>query len=214
LLTGAPDACVVQMDPTARLLVLTGFAQTLRVQLQRQHFNLHPITDSATVIDWLVQQLHDYTPTNTPAVIASAAAEQFRTDLATVGTDLSSIPLDEVLSYRQDHGRQYRAYAKALRDFLTSQAHASAPEQRRALDDRKQEILDQAADLRRLSRTAFGMRATALVLSLAGSAWTIRNGDPIGALLAASAAVSQAIPTPTPNVTAYSYLLEMRSIST
>lgn len=211
LLTGDPDACVVQMDPATRLLVLTGFAQTLRAQLQRQHVNLHPITDSASVIDWLVQQLHGYTPTNTPAL---STAEQFRTDLATVGADLSPVPLDEVLSYRQDHGQQYRTYAKSLRDFLTSQADAPTSERRRALDDRRQEILDQAADLRRLSRKTFGMRATALVLSLAGSAWTIRNGDPIGALLAASAAVSQAIPTPTPNVTAYSYLLEMRTLAT
>jgi hypothetical protein len=214
LLMGAPDACVVQMDPVARLLVLTGFAQTLRVQLQEQQINLHPITESGEVADWLLGQFHGYAPAVDHPTVASIAAQQFRADLTAVGADLSAVPLDEILDYRKENGRHYRAYAKGLREFLTSQTDLPAAEQQRALDDRKQEILDQAADLRRLSRQAFGLRSAALLLSLAGAAWTIHNGDPIGALFAASTALAQAAPIPTADTAAaYSYLIQTRELS-
>jgi hypothetical protein len=58
----------------------------------------------------------------------------------------------------------------------------------KALKDRLEEIRDIAADLKTLSRKVW-KRPASFALSIAGAAWTLKSGDPIGALLAAGAAI-------------------------
>lgn len=138
---------------------------------------------------------------------------QLADDLRDAGADLSAVPLDEVLDFRAENGQHYRAYARALREFLAFQVHADPVEQQRMHQERQAEIRDQVADLRRTSRKAFGARAATLIVSLVGAGWTLHTGDPIGAMLAGGAAGLQALPPPEQTVTAYSYLLSVKDLT-
>jgi hypothetical protein len=130
-------------------------------------------------------------------------------DLHDVGIDLSLVPLDEVLAFRDEYGYHFRAYARSLRQFLEDFINTSAHEFESALRDREEQIADEAADLDRRSRQAFGRKGATISLSLAGAAWTAIHGDPIGALLAATAAAA-GLRREEAAVTAYSYLFQIR----
>jgi hypothetical protein len=227
LLKRTRDPLVVELNSDVRLLVLTLFAQALRARLIEHDVVIHPITDSISLAIGLEQQILRSSRSDAESVsmddlypskrwlygLSSWHSDpmdprQLEADLFDVGTDLSSVPLDEVLDFRQQNGEHYRAYAAGLRQFLISQAQVSKAERDHARNDRRLEILDQAVKLRRLSRAAFGIRSSVLLLSLIGASWTAKHGDPVGALLAALTAATQAIPTPERTVTAYSYLLK------
>ncbi len=130
-------------------------------------------------------------------------------DLRNVGVDLSGVPLDEILDFRAAHGPQYREYARGLREYLSLSSRSDFG---RITLERRRALADEAAMLRRLSKKSFGLRGGALLLSLAGAAWTVSRGDSIGALLAALAAAAQAVPPPGDRITIYSYLLQIKQI--
>ena len=219
-----------RMSHGVRLLILAFFAQALRAQLDAQGIVLHLATDDRSVADGTIKQLETYlrdvantaqrgqatrkakrywTSFDRADAISPA---QLENDLHDVGADLAAVPLDEVLGFRAEHGQHYQAYAKGLRELLVMRAQASPAEQRQLLEERRREIKDQAADLQRISRRAFGIRVGTLLVSLAGSAWTVHTGDPVGAMLAAAAAGAQAIPLEGESVTAYSYLIQAREL--
>jgi hypothetical protein len=228
----SPDAQsgLYRMSDEVRFLVLAFFAQALRLQLGAQGIALHLATDEAIMAEGAEQMLNGYLRhlsraegrgrgvfseewyrrSLSPADMLSPA--QLESDLRNVGADLSAVPLDEVLSFRAEHGQQYRAYVKGLRDLLAAQAQAGAIERHRILQERRLEIQSQAADLRRVSRRAFGVRVATLLVSLAGCGWTVHTGDPVGALLATAAAGAQAIPVGGAAVTAYSYLIQAQEL--
>jgi hypothetical protein len=61
-------------------------------------------------------------------------------------------------------------------------------ERAKALEDRLEEIRDIANHLKPLSRKSW-KRPASFAVSIAGATWTLKTGDPIGALLAAGSAV-------------------------
>ena len=221
LITPAATYGLYEMERGVRLLVLTLFAQTLRMQLELRGIALHLATDSVLLAHDMVGHLHDF-PYNAEHLMGNYEAfawprelgsddvmnpSQLASDLSDVGADLSAVPLDEVLDFRAQNGQHYRAYARALRELLAYRAQASPLEWVRIRDERTLEIRDQVADLRRISRSAFGTRTATLLVAFAGVAWTLHMGDPIGAMIAGAAAGLQAVPTSRQGVTAYSYLL-------
>ena len=131
--------------------------------------------------------------------------------LRNVGADLSVVPLDEVLDFRAKNGQHYRAYARALREFMVTVAQTSPAERQRIREERRLEIQDYAADLRRVSRAAFGIRTATLLVSC-GPAWTLGQAIRSERCLPGRAASGQALPTQGRNVTAYSYLLRARDL--
>ena len=219
---------VYRMAGNIRLLVFLLFAQTLRTQLGSRGVNLHPATDDSQLLADVTKALDIYLPTifisdgklrpgDRDSIIYWETDDlmdprQLADDLRNVGADLSAVPLDEVLDFRAKNGQHYRAYARALRDFLVTVKQANPTERQRVREERTLEIEDYAADLRRISRAAFGIRTATLLVSLAGAAWTLGRGDPIGALLAGSAASIQALPARDRDVTAYSYLVRARDL--
>lgn len=231
LLVATKDRDLFKVDRRIRLLVLTVFAQALRARLLERGVVLHPVTESSELAHELWRALGRYQPVRTgdnylfpenpygsgeqawSVAADSMDPRQLASDLFTVGTDLSDVPLDDVLDFRKENGMHYIAYATELRQFLMTQAALSPAERDRAREDRRLYLRDQAAKLRRISRRAFGIRSSVLLLSLAGASWTLTRNDPIGALLAASAAAAQAVPPPGPTVTAYSYLLRSRNLT-
>jgi Insertion element 4 transposase N-terminal len=222
-----PAAAGTAFGLELRLIVLAFFAQTLRFQLGTQKIALHLATNEHRIAADMLEDLNRYILRISDAPrdrnLAShkiiynepqdvLAPSQLRSDLGNVGADLSAVPLDEVLAFRSEHGEHYRAYVKGLRELLASQVQADDNERSRILHERSLEIREQAAELRKVSRKAFGARMATLLVSITGSAWTLHTGDPIGAMLAGAAAGLQAVPIEGQTVSAYSYLIQARDL--
>lgn len=133
-------------------------------------------------------------------------------DMHALSVDLSRVPLDDILGFRATYGSEYRAYARDLRKFVNLMSLASTEDQLTVLNDRAEELRDQAQKLFRDTKKTFGKSVLILGLSLAGVAWTMHSGDPAGALISAgTAAASFAVPDLAANGGAYSYILRAQA---
>jgi hypothetical protein len=197
------DGKSIPMHPMVRTLVLVLLAQILRPHGAAIHAELSPATDRPQLIGALTEVLSVSPGPSSGHVVTS--------DLETVGVDLGSVPIDEVLAFRRENLKEHRAYARAVRRFVRELSQMPEKEQVKALKDRLEEIRDVANDLKSLSRKSWKRPAT-FAIGIAGAAWTLRAGDPIGALLAAGAALLGAgESSPEPNTGAYSYLFRATS---
>jgi len=127
-------------------------------------------------------------------------------DLETVGVDVSSVPIDEIISFRREHLAEYKEYSRSVRSFVRQLALLEKDKDRSAaLEDRRAEIHDRAAQLHKSSRKAFG-RSVSLLLGIAGAAWKFARGDPVGAILAGGAGLFGAMGAKGQEAGVYSYL--------
>ena len=160
-------------------------------------FDLAPITDRLQIIEALQEIL------NLPGTASAGHVVAF--DLQTVAVDLTTVPLDEVLDFREQHRDAHRRYIRSLRQFARELSLLPAAEQQEAFGDRQAALDDYASDVKRAARTAWLKKATVAV-GLSGAAWTM-TGDPVAGLFAACGAL---IPSPKPvrdEYGAFSYLL-------
>jgi hypothetical protein len=174
------DGVSIPMHPIVRALVLVLLAQILRPHGATIHAELSPATDRPQLIGALTEVLSVPSAPSSGHVVA--------TDLETVGVDLGSVPMDEVLAFRRENLEEHRAYARAVRKFVGELSRMPEKERSKAFNDRIEEIRDIANDLKTLSRKSW-KRPASFALSIAGAAWTVKTGDPIGALLGAGAAL-------------------------
>ena len=100
----------IPMHPLVRGLVLVLLAQILRPCGNQFGFELSPATDRFEVVASLRDLLSLPTTPSSGHVVGL--------DLETVGVDLGPIPIDEVLSFRRQHLKEHRAYARADRLFV------------------------------------------------------------------------------------------------
>jgi hypothetical protein len=192
------DGVSIPMHPMVRALVLVLLSQILRPYGQTLKTELSPATDRPQLVGALTELLSVPQAPSSGHVVAS--------DLETVGVDLGSVPIDEVLAFRRDFYMEHRAYARAARKFVRELSQLPEKERAKALKERLEEIQDIANDLKTLSRKSW-KRPASFALSIAGAAWTLKTGDPIGALLAAGSAILGGIETKEqPSTGAYSYI--------
>jgi hypothetical protein len=193
------DGVSVPLHPVARSLVLVLLAQILRSAGPRLGVDLSPITDRADVHAALSQLL-------TLPKAAPGPGQVVSFDLELVGPNLEPVPLDEVLAFRAEHGSEFRAYARGLRRTVRDLATVPREEHQALLDDRREEIREQAEALRRGPLRTLGATA-GVALGLAGGTASAMAGDPLGGLLsAAAAATGVATALGAPTITSYSYL--------
>ena len=191
------DGVSIPMHPLVRGLVLVLLSQILRPYGSKFGLELSPTTDRFQIVDALRTLL------SIPG--APSSGHVVSLDLETVGVDLGSIPINEVLDFRRQHLKQHRAYARAVRDFVEKLSLLPEKKRAKALEDRREEIRDIASDLRRISRKAWE-RPAYFALTGLGAAWALKAGDLLGALLATSLGLLGA-PSPEEAQTgAYSYL--------
>ena len=110
-------------------------------------------------------------------------------DLEQVTLDLSTVPLDEVLDFRRQHGKQHRAYARDLRHLVRDLTLLDQTQRDEALLDRREALADAADDLRRLTRKSWRRPLPTFGLGLAGSAVTLASGNSIGAGITVASAL-------------------------
>jgi hypothetical protein len=198
------DGVSIPLHPVVRQTILVILAQLARSAGRRYGLELHPTTDRGDAVEALAQMLAlDPLP---------SAGHVIALDLQNVVVDLASVPLDDVLAFRTDHGEMYRAYMRRLREFLTRLAVITDPVERsRAVADRQEELADEARRLEKASHDALRRPLAGFALGIAGSAWGIALMDPIGAALAAAGVVIAGVPRSS-ETSAYSYLFSAARI--
>ncbi|OEJ21937.1 hypothetical protein AR457_39090 [Streptomyces agglomeratus] len=205
-----------KLHPEVRLMVLVAYCRFLHREIQNTaDFTLQPVLVDPYGSRPLQSEESFQSASSGPDRARRTWLSIQRTlrvvcsDWNEVGVDLSRIPLDEVLDFRDHHGTQFRSYAKGLRDLLTITEGLTDAQFEAELRARAARITDDAADLRTTLRRAFGRTTAGAVLAIAGAAWTATQGDIVGALVT-TAAASAAIAPPPRQVTAYSYLLSIK----
>jgi hypothetical protein len=197
------DGASVPLHPVVRGLVLVLLSQILRSAGPRLGLDLSPITDRADVHAALSQLLALPKP-------APGTGQVVSFDLEVVGPDLEPVRLDEVLAFRAEHGSEFRAYARGLRRTVQELAGMPIEDQQALLEDRREEIREQAEALRRGPLRTLGAVA-GVGLGLAGGTASAVAGDLVGGVLsAAAAAAGLTTAGAAPPMTPYSYLFAIR----
>jgi hypothetical protein len=138
---------------------------------------------------------------------APSTGQMISLDLEVVTYNLASVPLDDVLAFRDEHGLQFRAYRRHLARSLR-ELEAARPEERfRLIDERRQELADHASDLRQKTRTRLIRPLGKAALGIVGAAWNIATGDLTSAVISAAQGLIEGF-EPLPN-SPYSYLFEI-----
>jgi hypothetical protein len=206
------------VDPSLRSLLLVVLAHAFRITTASTASRVHPVGAGADAGARFAELLAHVSPRRAveweqprPSSFLGPAVQS---DYSVLGPDLSTVPLDDILAFRREHGEHYRAYARGLRSFLRETAALGEQDWSRALDDRREAIRQEAYELRRRSRSAFGRITAAAALTLLASSWTaLHDGDPVGAALAALAAATGLPLSESPATTAYTYVIEMRNLA-
>ena len=192
------DNVSIPLHPVVRETILVILGQLSRSAGARNSLAVHPATNDTQAIGELIKTLsHDPLPSSQGVVAL---------DMEPVTLDLDPVPLDDVLAFRDENGAAHRAYMRDLRRFMSELALIDAPNEREiALVARRQEIADSAHDLQRSTRNAIGKNLSSWSLGIAGSAWSIASGDPIGMALAVAGLLPNLVGGDDA-VSAYSYM--------
>jgi len=193
------DGVSIPLHPAVRAFVLVALPQLLRAPAEKAGYALQPTSAQPRIVQALLDTLgFDALPT---------AGHVVAVDLEQVTLDLASVPLDEVLDFRRQHGAAHRDYARDLRHFVRDLAGLDEDTRDQAFLDRREALADTADQLRRLARTSWRRPLATFGLGIAGSAVSLAAGNPVAAGLAAAGAFlglrRQADPS-----SAYSYLFQ------
>jgi len=200
LARASEDGFSIPMHPMVRALILILLAHLLKPAGRAQGLDLSPATDRPEIHNALSEVL------GLPSL--PSAGHVVSTDLQTVGIDLTSVPIEDVLAFRKENGQHYRAYARELRSFLREVGGVPEDERPSLLADRTQEIRDRAADLQNIGKQAWH-RPARFALGAAGAVWNVVSGDPLGGLLALGTISGRSKHSPQ-EAEAYSYLFRAR----
>jgi hypothetical protein len=130
-------------------------------------------------------------------------------DLASVGADLSRLPLDDVLAFRNEHLKAYTKYMRDLRSMVRLVDEATDQVDReRLLLDRREELRDAADSLRRSTRRDGIKTGLSVGLGLVGAGLSLGTGPVVGAVVAAIAAATGLIPNSRVD-SPYTYLFKL-----
>jgi hypothetical protein len=146
----------------AWMRILALLPQLLRPAGYGLKFDLQAISDQYGYLQGLLDLLDSLHPTNSTVVF----------DLEQVTADLRRVPLNEVLAFRAQHGSDYRSYARKLVEFMEELSVLSMAEFSSKWPDRRDELADDAADLRRIARRAWGLSHGRLSLGIVGTVWS------------------------------------------
>lgn len=196
------DGVSIPLHPTVRTTILVILGQLSRSSGDRRGLSVHPATNDLQAVDELVRTL-----SREPM---PSAARVITLDLEPVSFDLGPVPLDDVLEFREEQRLSHRAYVRDLRRFMSELAAIDEQEEReRALVERRQEIADTAHELQRSTRRSIGKNLGGFGFGLAGAAWGLATGDPLGFALTAGGMTAGLVPGKSAPASAYSYVFSV-----
>lgn len=199
------DGVSIPLHPVVRTTFLVLLSQLARSAGRRAGLELHPATASRRAIEDLIRVMSLHSSPSAGHVVAL--------DQETVGLDLAAVPLDDILEFREHHGQAYRAYARNVRQHVTELGLLEPEEREARLRDRREELADQADELRRAARRWWRMPLGSFAIGAAGAAWLAMGPlhDPIGGALAMGvASTALAASSDQQTATAYSYILDAK----
>ena len=203
LADSSKDGVSIPMHRTVRALILVLLAQILRSKGADMGLTLSPATDQERLVEAL-KELVSNPDSSTPSV-----GDIVSFDMDMVGVDLASVPMDEVLDFRKQNYPQHRAYRLSVRRFARELSLMPAEERAAAFEQRQEELKDAAHAIESASVNAW-KKPISFGLKLAGAAWTLHTGDPIGAALAGAGSILEDQSTKTDEIGVYSYLFTAR----
>lgn len=190
------DGVSIPMHPMVRSLVLVLLSQILRPYGQKIGAELSPATDVPRMVRALSEILSLKHEPSTGSVV------EF--DLNTVTVDLGAIPIDEVLSFRQENLHAHKHYSLSVRKFAMELSRMPEEERAVAFDLRQEELNAIADDLRKKARKAW-KKPSSFGLTLVGAAISAAS-SPLGAFIRAASAIAGYEQVKGTNMGAYSYL--------
>ena len=193
------DGVSIGMDQTVLALVLVLLAHILKPKGENMGVTLSPATDRKEVVDALgeILKLKSSSP---------AAGDIVSFDMKMIGVDFSTVPIDEILDFRQRHYCQHRNYILSVRKFARELSLMPPDERKANFEQRQEELKAISHDLRRLYQVSW-RNTISFGIGLVGAAWIANQGDPIAGVLAAAQAL---IPNEPKEVGVYSYLISAR----
>ncbi|MDF3308922.1 hypothetical protein P3H15_28310 [Rhodococcus sp. T2V] len=198
------DGVSIPLHPAVRTTILVILAQLARSAGRRQGLSLHPVTSQWSRTADLMQTL-----SRSPM---PSAGHLVSLDIEPVAINLESVPLDEILDFRDQHREQYQSYMRDCRRFLIELGPLPPAERTILLQDRREELQDRAFSLRRTAQRAWNLNQMATFgLGIAGAAWElVGKHDPVSAaIVAAGAGVATIAAGSTDIVDAYSYIVDV-----
>lgn len=202
------DGVSVPLHPVVRRTVLVMLAQLARGAGRKRGLDLQPTT--TRLGHWALDPARALSETVKMVASQPSTGGVVAVDLETVAVNLDPVPLDEVLDFRHQHQDQYRAYARNVREMVRHLSLLPAAERTQALEDRQDELADQARQLRRTARRAWRLPLATFSLGALGAAWQLGMGHPVPAALQALGGLLGSLRAPAADRvdSAYSYLFE------
>lgn len=194
------DGVSIPLHPVVRTTVLVLLSQLAPRRGTGLGLELHPVTPSRDRIADLLTVLR------LPGM--PSAADVIGADTEVVGLDLSGVPLEDVLAFREAHGSECRSYIRSVRAFVRDMSLLESEEREVALLDRREELADLASGLRRQSRSYWRAPLARLSLGGVGAAISLAEGNPVPAVLAGIVAILEWEPREDFGG-AFSYLFEL-----
>lgn len=143
------DGVSIPMHRTVRALILVLLAQIIRPRGESMGLTLSPATDQWRLVDAL-QEIISNPDDSSPSI-----GDVISFDMAMVGVNLGSIPMDEILDFRKQHYSQHRKYVLSVRRFARELSLMPAEERDLYFEQRQEELDDAARALRRVNRVAW-----------------------------------------------------------
>lgn len=194
------DGVSIPMHRIVRALILVLLAQILRPKGEDMGLTLSPTTDQRTLVDALNEVISN-TDTSSPSI-----GDIVSFDMAMVGVDLGSVPMEEILDFRQQNYSQHRDYSLLVRKFARELSLMPSEERQAVFEQRQEDLDDVANSLKKLNRMAW-KKPISFGISLAGAAYTYHTGNPISAAIASASAVVGMLPDRSDEASVYSYLI-------
>ncbi|MFD7677452.1 hypothetical protein [Streptomyces sp. NPDC060187] len=201
------EAELWQLPPQVFFLVLAAYSAALQYAVQqRSDITLQPVFE--LLGPYRRAGRHFGNVMGSPFMQSRGVSRIVQSDFTEVGVDLTDVPLDEIIDFRNKHKESFRAYVDGLRNLLTTMRDLNEDQVSAEIRERSKQLAEEAGQLRRTTRRAFGRNLAGTMLAIGGVMWTGIQGDPIGALLGVgSAGIS--FTRPTMPVTSYSYIFEI-----
>ena len=176
------DGVSIPMHGTVRALILVLLAQILRSKGEKMGLTLSPTTDQWHLVD-AMQEIISKPDASSPSI-----GDIVSFDMAMVGVDLGSVPMEEIIDFRKQHYSQHRNYRLSVRKFAREMSLIPPEERQAVFEQRQEELDDEARVLKKVNRIAW-KKPVSFGISFAGAAWNLYSGDPIGAAIASAGAI-------------------------
>lgn len=199
LAVDSKDGVSVPMHRIVRSLILTLLAQILRASASSPEMVLAPATDQEVLVNSLKELLG--------TSVAPSRGHVVSFDMATVGSDVSSVPIAEILAYRSENRDAYSAYVTSVRRFTWEVSAAPVAEVSQLWRERQEELNELANTLSRRSLQAWRTPAT-IGLTAVGVASDALAGDVLGIALTA-VGIGIGLTAPRPDASPLSYLFKV-----